>query len=159
MFHLIPAPLHRQLFRIAHRLRGVWRRWSGRPSRGVAVIAHDGAGRILLVRHSYGSGRWALPGGGLGRGEDPVECARRELHEELSCQLAEISLFEIAERTIQGSLNRGYIFHARLVGEPLPDGREIVEAGWFEPSALPGEMIRLSREQVERWLADQSSES
>jgi hypothetical protein len=69
MFHLIPAPLHRALLRIAHRLRKRWLRLAKRATGGVTVIGLDEAGRVFLVRHSYGSGRWALPGGGLGRGE------------------------------------------------------------------------------------------
>src|SRR5690606_8180249 len=61
MLHLIPAPLHRLLYRIADRLRRQW--WKvRRPTRNsVLVIAFDGAGRVLLVRHSYGPPVWALP--------------------------------------------------------------------------------------------------
>lgn len=150
MLHLIPAPLHRQLYRLAYRARGHLRRLTGRPTAGVAVLARDDAGRVLLVRHSYGSGRWALPGGGRGRAEDPEHCARREVREELGCELADIELVEVAEGRMQGAPNTSHIFTARLVGEPRPDGRELIEARWFALDDLPEEMVRLSRFQIDR---------
>ncbi len=45
-----------------------------------ALVERDG--KILLVRHSYVRG-WLLPGGGVGRGEPPVEAVLRELKEEI----------------------------------------------------------------------------
>lgn len=150
MLHLIPKPLHRLLYRVAYRLRGGWRRLTRWPGAGVSVIARDGKGRILLVRHSYGSGRWALPGGGLGRREDPEACARREMREELDCRLTDVMLFEVVEGTIQGAPDRSHILTARLEGEPRPDGREILEARWFSLDALPAEMVSLSRRQLQK---------
>lgn len=52
----------------------------------VAVAAVDDAGRILLIRqyrHPMGAYMWEIPAGLLDQaGEDPLECARRELVEE-----------------------------------------------------------------------------
>lgn len=31
---------------------------------GAAAVVFDEAGRVLLVRHSYGKQNWELPGGG-----------------------------------------------------------------------------------------------
>src|SRR5690606_9795473 len=71
MLQLIPPPLHRLLYRLADRLRRQW--WKvRRPTRNsVLVVAFDATGRVLLVRHSYGPPVWALPGGGIDRGENP----------------------------------------------------------------------------------------
>lgn len=151
MLHLIPAPLHRWLYRVAYRARARWRRFSGRLSTGVSVIACDDEGRVLLVRHSYGSGRWTLPGGGRGRGENPEACVRREMREELGCALVDVALFEISHREIHGAPNRSHVFTARLDGEPRPDRREIVEAGWFALDALPADIVLASRRQLERY--------
>ena len=153
MLHLIPAPLHRLLYRVAYRLRARWWRLTGRSSAGISVIGRGDEGRILLVRHSYGSGRWALPGGGLGRGEDPLACARREIREELGCELADPVLFEVAEGRINGTPDRSHIFVARIVGQPCPDGREIIDARWFAPDALPADMVGVSRRQLDRFRA------
>lgn len=52
----------------------------------VAVAAVDEAGRLLLIRqyrHPMGAYLWEIPAGLLDQaGEDPLECARRELLEE-----------------------------------------------------------------------------
>ena len=47
----------------------------------VAVVFHDPAGRLLLVR-AGDSGQWGLPAGGIEPGESPQVAARRELREE-----------------------------------------------------------------------------
>ena len=39
--------------------------------------------QVLLVKTWLGSGRWGLPGGGVKRGELPIDAAIRELHEEV----------------------------------------------------------------------------
>ena len=54
--------------------------------RGVkAILSHDG--RVLLVQHTYGPRRWEIPGGGLHRGEEPIDGVRREIREELGVEL------------------------------------------------------------------------
>ena len=95
MLHLIattveralPAPLHRALLPIAHKVRHRWRIWRGVPIAGVSVAITNPKGELLLLRHSYGPKVWALPGGGLKPGEDPAECAKREVAEELGLEL------------------------------------------------------------------------
>lgn len=153
MLHLIPAPIHRALYRVAYRVRARWRQFTGRQSLGVAIIAHDDEGRVLLVRHSYGSGRWALPGGGRGRREDPADCARREMREELGCELTDLTFFEISHRKLHGAPNRTHVFTARLDRDPRPDGREIVDVGWFGLDALPPDIVGTSQRQLERFGA------
>ena len=144
MLHLIPAPLHRMALRVGHRLRTRWRRWRKMQTAGVSVIAIDGQRRVLLVRHSYGSRAWALPGGGLGRGEDPHECARREMREELGCTLERLELAAQIDETLYGAPHRGYVFTARLAGEPRIDGREVIDRGWFALDALPPDLVRFA---------------
>jgi 8-oxo-dGTP diphosphatase len=53
---------------------------------GVGVICADGI--VLLKRQgSHGSGEWSLPGGHLEFGESVIDCARREVKEELGVDL------------------------------------------------------------------------
>ncbi|MXO73140.1 NUDIX hydrolase [Alteraurantiacibacter buctensis] len=138
MLHLIlPAPLHRQAYRVAHRLRSAWLRWSGATIRGCSMVARDGEGRVLLVRHSYGSGLWAFPGGGLGRTEDPLAGAIREFAEELRCTVRDpVHLGKLGE-DYHGGNNVAYVFTGLIDGNPRPDMREIVEARFFAVDALP----------------------
>lgn len=52
----------------------------------VAVVVIDDRDRILLVRqYRYAVGKFLLevPAGGIDPGEDPVDCVRRELQEEI----------------------------------------------------------------------------
>lgn len=153
MLHLIPAPLHRLLYRVAYRLRAYWRRLAKPSIAGISVIVRDDKDRILLVRHSYGSGRWTLPGGGLGRNEDPVDCARREIREELGCALSDVALFEVVNGKVHGAPNRGHVYVARIEGEPRPDMREVVEAAWFAAESLPPVMVVAARRALARFCS------
>jgi len=139
MLHLIPAPLHRAGLRLAHTLRKLW--WRARKPlvTGVMVLARDGEGRVLLVRHSYGSGLWTLPGGGLRRGEDPAAAAAREFAEELRCASGPFTFLGIHEGTLHGAPNRMHVFACTISETPDPDRREIAEARFFAPDALPAD--------------------
>jgi 8-oxo-dGTP pyrophosphatase MutT (NUDIX family) len=137
MLHLIPAPLHRRLYRLADRLRRRW--WRIRKPRrySVLVVAFDDSGRVLLVRHSYGLSIWALPGGGMGRGEEPAAAAAREFREELGCGLRDLIQIEAREHDESGSRDLLHIFAADLAGVPIPDMREIVAVALLDPAGLP----------------------
>ena len=137
MLHLIPAPLHRLVLRHGYRVRRWWWRLRRPRLNGVAVIARNPAGEVLLVRLSYGSGRWSLPAGGHSAGEDPADAARREFTEELGCAPAQLRLLAVLEEPLHGATDRVHLFAAMLEGAVRPDGREVLEARWFAPGALP----------------------
>jgi 8-oxo-dGTP pyrophosphatase MutT (NUDIX family) len=153
MLHLIPASLHRVLYRVAHRARRAWWRVR-RPRRtSVIVVAFDMHERVLLVRHSYGPAVWSLPGGGIDSGEDPESAAAREIREELGCDLAELAVIGAAEERIAGSIDLRHTFVARLEGEPMPDMREIVAVVLADPGDLPEPCGRHSRLRIEQAVA------
>ena len=127
--------------RLAHRLRARWRRMVKPKTAGVSVIALDPQGRVFLVRHSYGSGRWSLPGGGLGYDEDPQAGARREMREELGCALDDLVLAAQFEETLYGAPHKAWVFTARFAVEPRLDGREVIDSGWFALDALPADLV------------------
>ena len=142
---LIPASLHRALYRVAFRARVYVRRVLKLPISGVSAVLRDGEGHLLLVRHSYGPPGWALPGGGCGRGEDPHETVRRELREELGLEIAQLELLATLEEKLSGAPHTAFVFAGLASGEPVPDGREIVEARFFPPGQLPPRQARPSR--------------
>ena len=139
MLHLIPAPVHRTVLRLAHAVRRTW--WQTRRPTidGACVIARDEHGRVLLLRQSYGTTRWVLPGGGVGRREDPLLAAQREFIEEAGCMVEQLALALVSEEMLHGATNRVHVFTGTLVGDPRIDGREIVEARLFHLHELPPE--------------------
>lgn len=152
MLHLIPPPLHRLLLRAAHRGRTWFRRITKRRLEGATLVAYDSARRVLLVRHSYGSGRWTLPGGGCHRNEDPAETIRREIREELSIDLPHVEKIASFEEVLSGAPHTAHIFAAELLEEPVPDGREILEARFFARHALPPGLSALTTARLAVWL-------
>jgi len=159
MLHLIPAPLHRTLYRLADRVRRVW--WKvRRPDRNTAIVlAFDEQGRVLLVRHSYGPPVWAIPGGGIGRGEDPAAAARREFAEELRCPLSNVRRLRTITQHESGSTDHLHAFVAEVAGVPAPDMREIVAAEFFDPAHLPRPADRSVARRVAEAVAFRSREA
>lgn len=137
MLHLIPPPIHRLALRMAHGVRKRW--WRVRKPRltGCSVIALDPCGRVLLVRHSYGDGHWAFPGGRVGRKEDPADTARRELLEEVGCRMGEIRLVARLSEPLHGTENVVHVYAGVTEDIPREDGREILEVRFFPPDGLP----------------------
>lgn len=65
---------------------------------GCEIFIFD-ASRILLGKRKncYGEGTWALPGGHLELGESLMDCAKRELKEELNIDAQELTLITVTE--------------------------------------------------------------
>ncbi len=59
----------------------------------VTIFEHDGDAAIIVTKRSprlkEHSGQWAMPGGRVDSGEDVVEAALRELHEEVNLELTQ----------------------------------------------------------------------
>lgn len=149
----IPASLHRAILPLANIVRHYWRRWRKAPIAGVSVIITNLGGDVLLLRHSYGPDVWALPGGGLKPGEDPLEAARREVAEELGVTLPHIAQFAMLEEVVSGSPHTAYLFAATCDQRPRPDGREVVEARFFPSHSLPEPLGRATRTRIAAWKA------
>lgn len=149
----LPAPLHRALMPLAHAVRHRWRRWRKTPIAGVSVIVTNIGGDVLLLKHSYGPAVWSLPGGGLARGEDPMDAARREVREELGVELARIVPVGKLEEVLSGSPHTAHIFAAVCDQRPRPDGREVTEARFFPSHSLPEPLGTTTRARIAVWRA------
>ena len=59
----------------------------------VTIFEHDGDAAIIVTKRSprlkEHSGQWAMPGGRVDSGEDVIEAALRELHEEVTLELTQ----------------------------------------------------------------------
>lgn len=148
----IPPPLHRIGLRLAHAVRKRWWRLARPRLEGCRVIAIDADGRVLLIRHSYGSRLWLPPGGGVKRGEDAVATGRRELREETGCDLLDAREVGLQEQSLHGAANRVHIIAGRAMGTPRADEREVIDAVFFAPDALPSDMPAAIRHALPGWI-------
>lgn len=148
---LIPAGLHRAGLRLAFRVRHHWRRWRKAPINGCNVILTDLRGDILLLRHSYGPDNWSLPGGGVDRGESPLEALKRELDEELGLAPAKLKPIGELRGEISGSPHTMHLFEAVIDRRPRPDNREVVEARFFPSHSLPEPIAEATRRALAHW--------
>jgi 8-oxo-dGTP pyrophosphatase MutT (NUDIX family) len=106
---------------------------------GVKCIVRNGA-LVLYVRHTYGRREdWELPGGSLGRREEPEAAVRREMREELGVELA--GLREVVRTKISGHHKRTLLhcFEASVAGGVAlrPAGAELAEVRWAPLDAPP----------------------
>lgn len=150
---IVPARLHRALMPLAHKMRHRWRKWRGTPISGVSVVLTNLHGDVLLLRHSYGPAVWALPGGGLKAGEDPEECVRREVKEELGITLGKVRSLGRIEEKLSGSPHTAHLFAAVCDSRPKPDGREVDEARFFPSHSLPEPLGELTQRRLDVWKA------
>jgi 8-oxo-dGTP pyrophosphatase MutT (NUDIX family) len=136
----VTLTLRRLGYRIAYRLLQVF--WFvARPhKRGVKclVTCRD---RVLLVRHTYGTRSWDIPGGAIKPREVPVTAAGREMSEELG--LSGVEWTEIGEITGNVHHRRDTIhcFRAEMCEPALTiDRGELAAVEWFARTALPQDL-------------------
>lgn len=131
-------PAMRPLLQIAYRARRTLLRLLRWKTRGVKVMLFDPAGRLLLVRNSYGAtGLHVLPGGGIKRGETAAAAAAREAREEVGIAPEALTLFATYVSTLEGRRDTIHLFTARTGAVAEADGVEVTEARFFALDALP----------------------
>lgn len=111
-------------------------------TRGVkCLIEHDG--KWLLIRNSYGSGGWTLPGGGCKRGEPPERTVEREVAEEVGITLSGLRALGSFYTDREYKRDTVHCFHATVTSpDHRIDGKEVEEAAWFDRDALPAKRSR-----------------
>ena len=127
--------LQRLAYRLASRILAiVW--VLGRVRRaGVKCLITDGD-RALLVRHSYGSRAWDLPGGAGRRGESAPTTARREMAEELGIDVSQWR--DLGRLHSLRGRHHVHILTAEVSSPMLrPDPVELETAAWFARDRLP----------------------
>jgi ADP-ribose pyrophosphatase len=113
----------------------------------VAIIQNEEK-KILLLDHFLRPGAsWALPGGFIEAGEQPVDAIKREIREEAALEIENVRLLFV--RTINRHIE--IYFRAEASGAPRPNSREIEAAGWFSPDEMP-EISRVQRQIVSEVL-------
>jgi ADP-ribose pyrophosphatase YjhB (NUDIX family) len=135
----VPRLLAIGVVQLAHLFGGRYRR-----TEGAHVLANDEAGRILVVRTTYGGGRqWMLPGGRVEHGETPHRAAARETREETGLDVAVERL-----RLVDAHHSRdvSFVFAGHVTGGTLdPQLGEIAEVGWLSRAEIAESSPRLER--------------
>lgn len=88
-----------KLFRTAHFITQPLSGFFLHNSERVRVVVHT-KNEILLIRSSFGSQKWSLPGGGVHKGEESILSASRELLEETSLKLSTKELKSVGVRSL-----------------------------------------------------------
>lgn len=104
---------------------------------GVTGIVRDDQGRVLLLRHRmWPQDRpWGLPTGYANKGEDFADTVVREVHEETGL---EVKVGRLVHLKSGYRLRVEVAYEATFVGGSLKiDSKEILEAQWCSPTALP----------------------
>ncbi len=72
---------------------------------GKAVVS-DEKGRVLFLRRSEKcsrAGGWDFPGGGMDKGEEPVEGIKREIKEEAGIEVKEVRVVDVRSEVLHKS--------------------------------------------------------
>ncbi|WP_411110509.1 NUDIX hydrolase [Streptomyces sp. c-19] len=127
---------------------------------GVSAVVFDDEGRVLLGRRAD-NGRWAIVGGIVEPGEQPADCAVREVYEETAvrCEVERIVLVETLSKPVvypngDECQFMDVTFRCRAVGgEARVNDDESTDVRWFDVDDLP-DMKRFSYLRIEKAMAD-----
>ena len=123
------------------------------PTYGVEIAVFD-AGKVLLIKRRDFQ-VWALPGGGIDAGESVAQAAVRETREETGLEVELQHLVGVYSRPTwcQGG-DHDLLFSARPIGgEPIKEGDETLDVGFFAPDALPKPFVYWHRQRIDDVLA------
>lgn len=114
----------------------------------IAIIVVDN-GKVLLMKRKGGStgvGEWSIPGGGVEYMEDPLDAARRELHEETGLLSNSFEMVGYSNDTHHKEKLHyvTFTFFARNVQgvARIAEPRKCSEIGWFSVDALPSPLFK-----------------
>ena len=135
---------------------------------GAVGVLFNQTGQVLLVEHVFRPlFPWGLPGGWVGRGEDPAQAVEREFKEELGLDITVRTLLLCEPQGGRSGVPRGLglAYYCRLVdGEFTADQPaqayttyEVLSVEWLDPDQVPWNLtaidcqaIALAKNEFER---------
>ncbi|MER6330626.1 NUDIX hydrolase [Streptomyces sp. NPDC001034] len=127
---------------------------------GVTAIVFDDEGRVLLGRRTD-TRKWSVVGGIPEPGEQPADCAVREVFEETAvrCLPERVVLVQALQPVTYDNGDvcqyMDITFRCRAVGgEARVNDDESLEVGWFEVDALP-ELNEFALHRIKRAMTEE----
>lgn len=119
---------------------------------GVALVTFNANEEILLLRHVFHTvNPWGLPGGWLGRNEDPAEGLARELREEIGLDMVMGPPVHTAQEGPPVHIVMAYL--GWLCPGQMRLNGEIIEARWFDVDNLPQPLWPFTERAISAGLA------
>jgi len=132
-----------------------------RPGVAAVIFADD---RVLLQRRDD-TGRWGLPGGAVEPGESVRQALLREVREETGLEVEPVRLIGVYSDPVHHQIVSypdgnvihyvSSVFECAVRAGTLACGTESLELGWFDPEALPEDMMLISTIRIRDALARQ----
>lgn len=113
------------------------------------VIQND---QILLIKHTY-MPKWHTIGGGIDKGETPIQAVQRELKEEvgITCLSAPI-LIGVYYHFLQKRDDYVVLYKVDHFIQEKVISSEILESQWFPLKQLPSATSEATKKRVEEYL-------
>lgn len=126
------------------------------PNRAYVILIDIKKEEVLLLKNILGSGGWSLPGGGLKRGENHLQAARREVQEEINLKLNLKNLKELCSLPAKNRFQSGkrvfYICPFNKKYKLKHNQKEILMTAWhslyFTDDVKPDIQIVLKKAQA-----------
>ncbi len=112
--------------------------------------------KMLQVRSKKQKEIFFTLGGKLEKGESEIAALKREVKEEVNCEVDESSLkflyeFEDVAHDKSGDLVAIRVYGGRLIGTPKPSS-EIAEIGWFDTNSDKKNLSVIAQRTIFPWL-------
>ncbi|MDP3948079.1 MAG: NUDIX domain-containing protein [bacterium] len=115
--------------------------------------------KLLQVRTKSQESVFYTLGGKLEEGESDMECLKREVKEEIDCEIDVVSIkflteFEDIAHGKGGALVNIKMYEGKLVGIPKPSS-EVVEIGYFDTGSDKKHLSTIAQRTIFPWLKKQ----
>lgn len=118
------------------------------------ALAYFKGKKMLQVRDNKQSSVFYTLGGKIEAGESDYECLKREVKEEIGCEVDQESikfLKEFEDEAHGGGILNVRLYEGKLIGEPKPSS-EVVEIGWFDTKSDPEKLSVIAKRTIFPWL-------
>lgn len=112
--------------------------------------------KLLQVRSHKQNEVFFTLGGKIEKGESEIDCLKREVKEEIDCEVDESSLkflheFEDVAHGKDKALVNISMYEGKLIGEPQPTS-EVVEIGYFDSTSDKKHLSEIAQRRIFPWL-------